>query len=150
MLKHDEIQSPRGSGEPTARGHSPTTAQRFFHKTSFQVPGSELVKSKMASSRAQLFVAKLPWTVCRGMIPDFYFSYKKVLAIRYRKNLVKLWRVSKSVLAKQGEVIYRLSTVHSGVRYARGSSKYWDFPCFRHLLSPFHCPHYPTSIWKVS
>lgn len=31
----------------------------------------------MASSRAQLFVAKLPWTVCRGMIPDFYFSYKK-------------------------------------------------------------------------
>ena len=37
MLKHDEIQSPRGSGEPTARGHSPTTAQRFSDKTSFQV-----------------------------------------------------------------------------------------------------------------
>lgn len=87
MLKHDEIQSPRGSGEPTQEGTVQLLLSGF---SSFQVPGSELVKSKMASSRAQLFVAKLPWTVCRGMIPDFYLSYKKVLAIRYRKNLVKL------------------------------------------------------------
>ena len=106
----------------------------------------------MASSRAQLFVAKLPWTVCRGMIPDFYLSYKKSTSntlLEKSREAVKGLKVS-SCETRGGdrEIVYRPQWCVS--RYARGSSKYWDFPCFRHLLSPFHCPHYPTSIWKVS